>query len=124
MFKTIAGMIQKMGSMTSEEVVAVVPGTDKKMVHRMRDAGYTISFDRLDGEKAYKLSSLGRKLCGDAGGEAARPRSAIKLKSVKAYDAPEMRSHITRQGSADHESIPSRIGNMLVYRDGRRVPIA
>ncbi len=55
--------------------------------------------------------------------KATKPTAPIGyIKSTTGY---ETRSHqLVRPGAADHEKHPSRIGNTLVYRDGRRGVVA
>ena len=51
--------------------------------------------------------------------KATKPPAPIGYtKSTTGY---ETRSHkLCRPGASDHEAYPSRYGNLLVYRDGRR----
>lgn len=53
------------------------------------------------------------------------PIAAAPVAYVVSTTGYETRSHqLVRPGAADHEKHPSRIGNTLVYRDGRREVVA
>lgn len=52
------------------------------------------------------------------------PMSPVPVAYTVSTTGFETRSHkLARPEASDHERWPSREGNLLVYRDGRRVPV-
>lgn len=83
--------------------------------------------DNTPGKKTSASSRRANKAKADQHTEKAEAPQLVQPSTIRRmdgiYDKDECNFRHVRTGSLDFRDLPSRRGNMLVYRDGRQVPI-
>jgi len=70
-------------------------------------------------DSVYHLTPTGEETLQTLGRIKLRMPSTEKFFPVGSYDGHELKVAAVRQGADNHMALPSRVGNMLFYRDGR-----